>query len=66
MRRNHGIFTQRERRLAAFAVIVVVAVTLLTLITGGLFSPSLGAGGRTGYGVPDLPGVMDARPMGQG
>ncbi|MBA4806060.1 hypothetical protein [Brevundimonas sp.] len=64
MRRTNGIFTQRERRLAALAAIVVVAVTLLTLITGGLFSPSAGTGGRAGYRVADLPGVMDARPLG--
>jgi hypothetical protein len=43
------------------AAVVVVAFTVLTLLTGGLVAPS--AGGQMSRGVSDLPGVMDARPL---
>jgi hypothetical protein len=64
MRRTNGVFSRSERRLALLAAVIVVAVTTLTLLTGGLFNPSAGTGGRTGYGFADLPGVSDARPLG--
>ena len=62
--RTNGVFSRKERRLAAVAAVIVVAITALALITGGLFTPSTGAGGRNGYGFADVPGVMDARPLG--
>ena len=65
MRRTDGIFTRSERRLAILAAIVVIAITALALLTGGLFTPSSGTGGGAGYGFADLPGVTDARPLGQ-
>ena len=65
MRRTNGVFSRGERRLALYAAIVVVAITALTLLTGGLFAPPAGTAGSAGYGFADLPGVMDARPLGQ-
>ena len=60
MRRNDGVFTQGERRLAALAVVVVAGLTVLAL-TAASSTPSLG--GRSGAGFADLPGVMDATPL---
>ncbi|WP_395943741.1 hypothetical protein [Brevundimonas sp.] len=65
MRRTNRIFTQGERKLAVLAAIIVIAITTLALAMGGLFTPSSGTGGRAGYGFADLPGVMDATPLGQ-
>ncbi|WP_426025993.1 hypothetical protein [Brevundimonas sp. TSRC1-1] len=64
MRRTDGLFTRRERRIAILAAILVIVITGLALITGGLFHPSTGTGGAGGYGFADLPGVTDARPLG--
>jgi hypothetical protein len=63
MRRTNGVFSRSERRLAIWAAVIVVVVTALTLITGGLVAPPAGTAGRAGYGFADLPGVMDARPL---
>ncbi len=64
MRRTNGLFSRGERRLGILAAVIVIAIIALTLITGGLFNPSAGTSGQTGYGFADLPGVTDARPLG--
>jgi len=63
MRRSNKVFSSIERRLAVLAVVAVAALVGLTLATGGLFNPSAGTGGQTGYGVAELPGVMEATPL---
>lgn len=61
-RTTDKVFTPAERRLALIAAVIAIAFTALTLMTGGLIAPS--AGGQMSRGVSDLPGVMDARPLG--
>lgn len=63
MRRSNNIFSSVERRLAVFAVVAVAVLVGLTLVTGGIFNPSVGTGGQAGSGFAELPGVMEATPL---
>ncbi len=61
MRHSKNLFSHAERRFALIAAVAVITVTAFMLVTGGLFSPSLGS--AAARGMVDLPGVTDATPL---
>lgn len=64
MRKSNRVFTPAERRLAFWALIATVIVTLGGVAIDRATGPSLGVYGFDAGTPPGLPGMIEAQPLG--
>ena len=63
MRKTERVFSEGERRVAMWAVVIAAVVAMMGVMIERMVQPSVGMYGAAGYDTALTPGVLDARPM---